>query len=115
MFQFCCYIFHFVFCKRIHADEHHTQDSTYGRQEAQEHLDTANRFFTLHCVCLEAKESEQPTGYRRTDSPTKFLAHGRRGEYQSCGTVTGFQFRIVGAIGIHRPEQRKDTARTNAD
>ena len=90
MFQFCCYIFHFVFCKRIHADEHHTQDSTYGRQEAQEHLDTANRFFTLHCVCLEAKESEQPTGYRRTDSPTEFLAHGRRGEYQSyCIFIQG--------------------------
>ena len=69
----------------------------------------------MHFVGAESEVAEQPPRDGRSDRPSEFLRHGGRGEDQSRGPVSGFQFRIVGAVGIHRPEQREDASGADRD
>ena len=70
---------------------------------------------TLFGIGLESEVGEQPARYCRADCPAELLAHRRGTEDKSCSAVSAAQFRIVGTVGIHRPQERKDASGTDTD
>ena len=82
---------------------------------AEEQFDAVDGLGTLFGIGLESEVGEQPARYCRADCPAELLAHRRGTEDKSCSAVSAAQFRIVGTVGIHRPQERKDASGTDAD